>query len=195
MLDAHVLVLNRLWQAIHVTVARRAFTLLYLGRAKALDRDYVTHDWEDWLAHSELDGDDGADYVHGLDFKLRVPRVVQLVHYDRVPRSTIKFTRANIYLRDRYRCQYCGRRGKPGELNIDHILPRSRGGDSTWENVVVACVPCNRRKGDELPEEAGMVPMRRPQRPRWHPAVNLQIGGRIHPEWQPFLRLTQPGNG
>lgn len=190
MLDVNVLVLNRLWQAIQITSARRAFTLMYVGRARALDVDYSTHDWEEWLERSG-DADD-REFVRGVGWRMAVPRVVQLVGYDRIPRTRVKFTRANIYLRDRYRCQYCGRRGRPGELNIDHLIPRSRGGESSWENVVVACIPCNRRKGDHMPEEAGMYPVRTPRRPRWHPTVNLQLGGRLHPEWQPFLEWAPP---
>ena len=188
MLGQSVLVLNRLWQAVHITNARRAFGLLYVGRAKALTHDFSAYDWEAWRLFSDEPDADGADFVHSVSQRLLVPRVIQLLHFDRLPRSRVKFTRANIYTRDKYRCQYCGRQASKAELNIDHLVPRSRGGRSTWENVVVACIPCNRHKADRLPTEAGMSLIREPQRPRWNPAMNLTTTLDPHPEWQPFLQ-------
>jgi len=190
MLGGNVLVLNRLWQAVHITSARTAVCLLYSGRAKALDADYTSYDWEDWVSRASVTGGNNADYVQGVSTRFAVPRVVLLMHFDRVPRARVKFTRANIYLRDRHRCQYCGRKGKKSELNIDHMVPRSRGGGSTWENVVVACIPCNRRKANRLPEEIGMFPRRRPARPRWHPALTPAGEVPPHPQWQPFLEAA-----
>ncbi|MGD8329678.1 MAG: HNH endonuclease [Acidobacteriota bacterium] len=195
MLGGNVLVLNRLWQAVHITTARCAVILLYSGRAKALDADYTSYDWDAWVARPPLDTGAGEDYVQGVNARFVVPRIVQLVRFDRVPRTRVKFTRANIYLRDRYRCQYCGRKGKKSELNIDHMVPRSRGGGSTWENVVVACIPCNRRKANRLPEEIGMFPQRRPTRPRWHPALTPTGEAAPHPQWRPFLEAAYwPGD-
>lgn len=190
MLDSNVLVLNRLWQPVNITNARRAFSLLYVGRVRALDDDYSAHDWEGWIDHSIERNGNSAEVVRSVSLELEVPRVVQLLAYDRVPRATIKFTRTNIYLRDKYRCQYCGRQGKPDELNIDHLIPRSRGGASSWDNVVVACIACNRRKGNRLPEEAGMFPRREPRRPRWHPVMSLNRSVKPHPQWRPFLQIT-----
>ena len=83
-----------------------------------------------------------------------------------------------------------GHKGNKTELNIDHLVPRSRGGGSTWDNVVVACIPCNRRKGDRMPDEAGMQPRNHPRRPRWHPGLNASTNGDTHPQWQPFLDAT-----
>ena len=190
MLGGNVLVLNRLWQAVHITTARGAVCLLYAGRAKALDGDYATYDWDAWVIRPNGSSDDSESYVQGVSGRFVVPRVVQLLQFGGVPRSRVKFTRANIYLRDRYRCQYCGHHGKKSELNIDHLVPRSRGGGSTWENVVVACIPCNRRKANRLPEEIGMFPQRRPARPRWHPALTPTEEAPPHPQWQPFLETT-----
>lgn len=190
MLGGNVLVLNRLWQAVHIATARRAVCLLYGGRAKALDQDYAIYDWDSWMARPEDSRSESDEFLQGVTTRFRVPRVVQLMHFDRVPRSRVKFTRANIYLRDRYRCQYCGMKGNKSELNIDHMVPRSRGGGSTWENVVVACIPCNRRKSNRLPEEAGMFPSRKPERPRWHPALTPVGVGPPDPQWQPFLEAA-----
>lgn len=194
MLDSDVLVLNRLWQPINVTTVRRAVGLLYLGRVKALDEAYAAHDWEAWIEASDNGFGDG-EMIRATTLRLRVPRVVQLLFYDRLPHANVKFTRANIYLRDRHRCQYCGRRGSEDDLNIDHLIPRSRGGASSWENVVVACIDCNRRKGDRLPEEAGMQPLRPPRKPRWHPLLNLGLTHDPHPAWRPFLEFALPRGG
>ena len=186
MLGRSVLVLNRFWQAVHITTARRAICLLYGGRAKAIDPEFSTFDWDGWYTLS-IDTTGSGDFVQGVNARILVPPVIQLLNFDRVPRSRVKFTRANIYMRDRYRCQYCGHKGKKSELNIDHLVPRSRGGGSTWENVVVACIPCNRLKANRLPEEAGMIPSRPPSRPRWHPALVTASERRPHPQWRPFL--------
>lgn len=195
MLGGNVLVLNRLWQAVHICSARGAVCLLYSGRAKALDYDYALYDWDAWVRRPSDEREVSGDFVQGVSTRFVVPRVVQLVQFDRVPRSHVKFTRANIYLRDRYSCQYCGHKGKKSELNIDHLVPRSRGGGSTWENVVVACIPCNRRKANRLPEEIGMFPQRRPTRPRWHPALTPVGDGPPPPQWRPFLEAAYwPGN-
>ena len=190
MLGGNVLVLNRLWQAVHITTARRAVCLLYGGRAKALDGEFATYDWDSWRSREADSTREPGDFANGVSTRVLVPRVIQLLYFDRVPRSKVKFTRANIYLRDRYRCQYCGLEGKKSELNIDHLVPRSRGGASTWENVVVACIPCNRRKGSRLPDEAGMKLERKPERPRWHPALATRGEAPPPPQWQPFLETA-----
>jgi 5-methylcytosine-specific restriction endonuclease McrA len=190
MLGGNVLVLNRLWQAVHITSARSAVCLVYTGRARALDNDYATYDWTSWISRADPRDADSTDFVQGVSARFSVPRVVQLLQFDRVPRSQVKFTRANIYLRDRFCCQYCGHKGKRSELNIDHMVPRSRGGGSTWENVVVACIPCNRRKSNRLPEEIGMFPKRAPARPRWHAALAPSGEGPPHPQWRPFLEAA-----
>jgi len=190
MLESSVLVLNRLWQPVNITSARRAVGLLYCGRVRALDEDYAALDWNEWTGLLLSAADSNGEVVRSVSLRIRVPRVVQLLVYDRTPHVNIKFTRANIYLRDKYRCQYCGRSGKSGDLNIDHMIPRSRGGSSDWENVVVACIPCNRRKGNHLPEEVGMKPRRLPRRPRWQPVISLSQAAQPHPQWRPFLEIT-----
>lgn len=183
-LENDVLVLNRLWQAVNVVPARRALTLLYVGRSKVVDGDFATCGWESWL---EQEPDPGEPVVSGVEMCVRVPRVIQLMEFDRVPRPRIKFTRANVYLRDGHRCQYCGKRGRNRELTLDHVHPRSRGGPTSWRNIVVSCVRCNARKRDRNPEEAGMELLREPKQPRWHPATALRPVQRPHPDWLPFL--------
>ncbi len=185
-LDASVLVLNRIWQAVNVIHGRRAIALLYVGRGKAVDADYGAHCWDSWLAHSRL-AEAAEDTVATVSGALRVPRVIQLLDYDRVPRPRVKFTRTNVYLRDQHRCQYCGRRESPSDLTLDHVHPRSRGGQTSWRNIVVSCFGCNAKKADRLPEEAGMPLLSEPRQPSWHPAAVFRTVERPHPQWQPFL--------
>ena len=123
--------------------------------------------------------------------RIRVPRVILLQAYDHLPRARVRFSRLNIYARDRNTCQYCGRRPPRAELNLDHVIPRSRGGVTSWENVVCSCVPCNLRKGGRTPDEAHMRLLRHPARPRWTPFFRgPPRTGAFYQQWVPFLSLT-----
>lgn len=182
-LDGQVLVLNRVFQAIQVTSVRRAMTLLYKGHVKAVSADYSTYDFDNWM---DIPVQPADHYISTPSRAILVPHVVQLLRFEKVPRQEIKFSRANIYLRDRNRCQYCGQKFSSSELSLDHVIPISRGGKSTWENVVCACLRCNVKKGNRLPSECGIDLIRQPSRPRWHPLHRLQ--GRRFPEvWKNFL--------
>ncbi len=186
-LNASVLVLNRLWQAVNVVNARRALTLLYVGRGKVVTDDFATYTWESWSEASTLPAHESADLISGPSCTVVVPRIIQLLEYDRVPRPRVKFTRANVYLRDRHQCQYCGRVAGSSQLTLDHVHPRSRGGRATWGNIVVSCFRCNARKANRLPEEAGMRLLRPPRQPAWHPATSLAPAVDPHEAWMPFL--------
>jgi len=177
------LVLNRSYLPVHVTTVRRAFSLLYRGVARAVDENYRTFDFADWTTVSALDSE-AVGLVSGL---VRVPRVILLVSFDRVPRREVRFSRHNIFMRDGSACQYCGERKSRSELNLDHVIPRSRGGMTTWENIVCACLECNRLKGGRTPEEAGMRLRRKPRRPAWTPFVARTLAGTCYREWRPFL--------
>ncbi len=187
MLDAPVLVLNRSYLPIHVTSVQRAFVLLYRGMAKAVDERYETFDFGSWR---ELEISDGYDAIGIVGGAIRVPRVILLAAFDRVPRRHVRFSRTNIYARDRNTCQYCGRRYTRSQLNLDHVVPRAQGGRSTWENVVCSCVECNRRKGGRTPVQAAMRLIRAPVRPRWTPIAGILTGRRDYPEWKPFLSIV-----
>lgn len=185
-LHAPVLVLNRNFEPVQVTSARRAFILLYGGAAYALDEGGDTYDFDLWRSLPVRDVDDALPIVGGA---LRVPRVVHLHRYDRTPRPSVRLTRRNLMLRDAHECQYCGKRPPTRELNIDHVLPRSRGGEDSWENLVTACRVCNLRKGWRTPEEANMRLARRPFRPKWTVTAQILLGsGQRYREWEPFLR-------
>jgi 5-methylcytosine-specific restriction endonuclease McrA len=190
MLDGAVLVLNSLYQAIQVTGVRRAFRLFYAGRARAVADDFRTYAFDHWC---DLPPHDGHGTIRTPTRSIRIPRVIQLVRYDRVPRREVRFTRRNVFYRDRNRCQYCGRVFPQKRLNLDHVIPLSRGGSSGWDNVVCACVECNCRKGNRTPDEAGMSLSRRPRKPFAHPALGPSWVKRGYKEWRAFLEGTAWG--
>ncbi len=184
-LSLPVLLLNRYFAPVTVISARRAMTLLYAGSAHALDDSGEAFDFPGWRALPVRADDDRIGVVGGA---LRVPRVLHLHDYDRTPDNVVRLTRRNLLLRDDYECQYCGARPGARGLNVDHVVPRSRGGRDTWDNLVISCHPCNLRKGRRTPDEAGMRLARRPRRPRWSATAHiLLVARRPCREWQPFL--------
>ena len=183
-LNTKVLVLNRSYFPVHVTSVRRAFSLLYQGIAKAVDQQYRTFDYESWSALSASVHDETIGLIGRA---IRVPRVILLVSYDRVPRRQVRFSRFNVFARDKNTCQYCGRRFSRNELNLDHVIPRSQGGLSTWTNIVCSCLRCNRVKGGRRPEEAGMRLIKQPVQPEWTPFMLETFTFKRYQEWLPFL--------
>lgn len=185
-LELPVLLVNRLFVPVQITTARRGLLLLFGGAALALDESGEPHEFARWRSLPVRDRDDALPVVGGA---LRVPRVLHLRRYERVRRAIVRPTRINLMLRDGHQCQYCARRAPVRDLNIDHVLPRSRGGPDSWENLVTACRPCNLRKGKKTPDEAGMRLLRAPGPPRWSPTMEL-LRGETPPfeEWAAFLR-------
>ena len=166
-LNRPALVLNRNWQPVNVATVARALVLLFNEAARVVDpNDYQLYDWADW---SRFKPRDGEPFVQAVSRRLRVPEVVVLIDYDRLPEAAVAFSRRNIFKRDHYACQYCGVQPAVDELSIDHVLPRSQGGMSTWENCVLACLACNTRKADRTPAQAGMRLRKQPVRPQWKP--------------------------
>lgn len=188
MLTTQVLVLNRYYQPITLTTVRRAFSLLYQGHAKAITPQYKTFDFDSWAALSAEVHD--ADVIHTVSSAIRIPRVIILQIFDRFPAMHIRFSRQNIYLRDRLTCQYCGKVFPRQALNLDHVVPRTQGGTSTWTNVVCSCIRCNLAKGGRTPEEAGMTLLREPVRPNWSPFTKKPGGALRYEAWRPFLNLA-----
>ena len=188
-----VLVLNRLWQAVNVCSVRRALTLLFEGHAQVVfgvgDGDYRTLDFQQWRDLSEASPDPEGS-VSTVSFRIRVPRVILLMGFDRFPKKEVKFTRHNLFERDRNTCQYCGKTFDRRDLNLDHVIPRDRGGPTTWENIVCSCIPCNTRKANRTPAEAQMHLVRKPKRPKWRPFVQVSFGASIHDSWRHFLDVA-----
>jgi 5-methylcytosine-specific restriction endonuclease McrA len=187
MLTSPVLVLNRYFIPITITSVKRAFVMLYCGAAKAVAGNYQTFDFESWAQISAMRHEDAIKTVNSV---IRIPRVIVLVRYDRLLRKEAKFNRINIFRRDGESCQYCGEKFPRSELTIDHIVPRSLGGKSVWENVVCCCMDCNRRKGGRTPEDARMKLKNKPKRPLWSPLSNISIRAVRYKEWEPFLSFV-----
>src|ERR1700744_4956688 len=171
-LSNNVLVLNRLWQAVNICSVKRAFMLLYQGHAQVVEAEsgtFQTMTFDQWYSFSH--GYEGADVVSTVSFKIRVPKVILLLFFDRMPKKEVKFTRHNIFERDHNQCQYCGEKFDRKDLNLDHVIPRDRGGETSWENIVCSCVPCNSRKGNRTPQEARL---RRRQHSQCDAALHTQ---------------------
>ena len=191
-LNRQVLVLNRLWQAVNITTVRRAFTLLCQGHAQIVATDgnnnYSTHDFESWRDFSARQPE--PEMVRTVSLRVCIPRVIVLLIFDRSPKKEIKFTRHNIFERDKNTCQYCAKTFDRKELNLDHVIPRDRGGQATWENIVCSCIPCNTRKANRLPHEAGMRLIKKPERPKWRPFVQFTFGIAHDHAWKHFLDMA-----
>jgi 5-methylcytosine-specific restriction endonuclease McrA len=188
-----VLVLNRYYLAVHVVNVRRAFALLYRDLAEVLDvqdGQYANYDFGSWLEMSGLRADEKQqddDWIRSVRFEVQVPRVIRLLRYDQVPKQTMRFNRRNLFARDGHQCQYCGRVYVGSQLSMDHVTPRSRGGETTWENVVCCCVRCNTRKGGRTPQEAHMKLLRPPRIPRHNPALVHKMNNPKYQTWRAFV--------
>jgi len=192
LLNQPVLVLNRLWQAVNVCSARRALTLLFQGHAQAVlcrpDGTYQTFNFREWSDFSQAEPD--PDSISTVSFRIRIPRIILVLFFDRVPKKEVTFTRHNIFERDQNTCQYCGRVFDRRDLNLDHVIPKDRGGPTTWENIVCSCIECNTRKGNRTPQEAGMRLIRKPKKPRWRPFLHITVGFQHHESWKHFIDLA-----
>ncbi|HQU45470.1 MAG: HNH endonuclease [Planctomycetia bacterium 21-64-5] len=192
-LSASVLVLNRFYMAVHVVSVRRAFALLCRELAEVVhieEGQYANYNFESWREISELKASfktEHDDWIRSVNFEIQVPRVIRLLFYDRLPKQTIRFNRRNIFARDANRCQYCGRRFPTSELSLDHVIPRSRGGEASWENIVCSCVKCNVKKGGRTPHEANMQLVKAPVRPKRSPLLSVKLGNPKYESWKTFL--------
>jgi hypothetical protein len=168
MLNRLVLVLNKGYMPVNVISARRAFTLIFKGAAKVVTPS--------------------SYFIRtGLGTKEPIPSVIRLENYNRVPKVNRTLSRKNIFLRDRHRCQYCLRSFTSNQLTLDHVIPSSRGGKHDWGNVVAACFPCNNRKSDRTPDEAGMPLAHKPARIGIHGKHRLMADAAEDPAWEPYL--------
>jgi 5-methylcytosine-specific restriction endonuclease McrA len=195
-LDASVLVLNKLFMAVHVISVRRAFVLLCKELAEVVsleDGQFATYDFPTWREVSEYRLKnfqycaEEDDWVRTASTQIQVPRVIRLLDYEKVPRHTVKFNRRNIFARDNNQCQFCGKRFPTNELSLDHVVPRSQGGLSSWENIVCACIDCNVRKGGRTPKQAHMSLIRKPEKPKRSPLLNLKLTSKKYQSWKTFL--------
>ncbi len=166
MTNIPVLVLNQNYEPLNICRARRAVVLLYRGKAEMLEN--------------------GSGFIHSANCAFPLPSVIRIVYMIKRPRPERKLTRLEIFSRDKYTCQYCGKETR--QLTLDHVIPRYKGGEHTWENVVSACIPCNRRKAGKTPEQAGMRLLCRPSPP--HGNISFYIPYhylQAQSEWQKYL--------
>lgn len=169
---AHALVLNATYEPLQIVSWQRALQLLFQGKVEVIEE-------------SEKE-------VRTVRLTIRVPAVLRLLSY--VPlkkkKQIVRFSRANIFIRDQYRCQYCGKSSLKSQLTLDHVKPVVQGGDKSWENIVTACKPCNQRKGGRTPQQAKMELIRKPRRPSWLPTTSISMSVSRTPErWKIYLRL------
>ena len=188
-----VLVLNKNWIAIDTTPLHRAFSLILSsdskGKPKAsiIDIDCTPYTWQEW---TKIKAESEDDEIRTVSLAFKIPQIIRLNKYEKMPKQVVIFSRLNLYKRDGYSCQYCGVRPKSEELTIDHINPRCRGGMTTWENCVVCCTRCNRIKGGRTPGEVrhhdfpgGMKLMKTPVRPKVSD-IKFKI---FYPSWNAWL--------
>ena len=166
MLNRSVLLLNQNYEPLTVCNVKKAIILIYLGKAELIEHN---HGW-----------------IRSISTRYPIPSVIRLITYVRAPRKRIVLNRKNLLIRDNYTCQYCGRRTHP--LTVDHVIPKQYGGKDTWENLVIACLPCNNRKANRTPEEAGMSLIRKPKRPNAFFFFQHFIGVKDE-KWKPYLFL------
>ena len=166
MINFPVLVLNQNYEPLNICQVRRAVVLLYQGKAEMLEN--------------------GSGFIHSADNAFPVPSVIRVAYLIKRPRPERKLTRLEIFHRDQYTCHYCGKETR--QLTLDHVIPRYLNGEHTWENVVSACIPCNRRKADRTPEQAGMKLLRPPGRPRGNMSFYIPYYyQQAQKEWQKYL--------
>lgn len=181
-LNSKVLELNKLWQPIKVITVPEAVKKVMKGVARIVDMydmSYSMYSIEDWQELSTLRydlerDDDKYRWIKlASDGVMLLPRVIRVLTYDKMGRNRVRFSRRNVYMRDHYTCQYCGKQFDSTDLNLDHVVPTCQGGITIWENIVCSCFSCNTKKGGRTPQQAGMKLIRQPIKPKWNPIMDM----------------------
>jgi len=193
----NVLVLNKFFLAIQVTIVKEAVCALVTGKAKIVDEYYTMHDLEQWKAFTKTFRDsvhprpahEPWNVLRSPSTTILVPQVIIIpdCEFNSPLIKTIKYSRRNIYQRDKNTCQYCGKKVDRKNLTLDHVVPKSRGGKSSWINVVTSCIWCNSDKGDKLLKELGWQLKKQPTRPRWKSHVGVPFSKTKKEYWEKFL--------
>jgi 5-methylcytosine-specific restriction endonuclease McrA len=185
-----VLVLNRNWQAIHVKSPAEALSMMYADNATGLDilgqDQMIPYRWNDWI---NLPYDHESDYISTINGGIKIPKVIVLCHFDKVPLKRPKFSLGGVWNRDNGICQYTGKKLSKNEGNVDHIIPRSRGGKTNWDNCVLSHKEINAKKANRTPEEAGLKLIKKPVVPRHLPTTFYIKNKHNIPEWDMFLKI------
>ena len=192
-LDSQVLLLNRFYMPMQVISARQAFTLLCRESAEVIDVDhghFYNYSFENWQELSLLRAEENlvTNWIHSPRQIIEVPQVLRLIDYDQIPKTTVRFNRKNLYLRDNRQCQYCGKQLNFSQMSLDHIQPRSKGGATSWENIVCSCTKCNTKKGCRTPKEDHMQLLSQPAKPHPFHSLNLTPSNQNLEAWLPFLK-------
>lgn len=173
-MTGQILVLNASYEPLHIISWQRGIQLLFQGKVEVIE---------------ESDKE-----IHTVRLTIKMPAVLRLLQYIPISRkkSIVRFSRTNVFVRDRFCCQYCGQQYGKSQLTLDHVVPLVQGGRTSWENIVTACKPCNQKKGGHTPQQAGMHLTRKPQKPEWLPSLNLQLSVTQTPErWRMFFDLEE----
>jgi 5-methylcytosine-specific restriction endonuclease McrA len=184
-LNEPVLVLNRSWRPTIFLPVQTAVVTAMRDQAAVLDPEtcYLMT-FDEWVKHEPV----GHDWIRTSTGRIAAPQVIVLKKYGETPPKRVSFSKPGVHRRDDYTCQYCGVRLPQRDLQLEHVVPRSRGGQTTWENTVAACGDCNQRKSNKTPQEAGMKLRRKPGRPAWTPPrMRLPSNGKIRDSWIAFL--------
>jgi hypothetical protein len=185
LIDRPVLVLNKSWIPIRIITVKRACTLVFAEKASIiLPSDYSLYNWNNWLNFELGEGEIGIEMVHG---KMKLPEVIVLLKFNKANLSGVKLTKRNLYIRDSNVCQYSGKKISSKNADIDHILPKSRGGKTSWENMVVCSKEINRLKGNKTPEEAGLKLIKKPEKPIYT-KIMLDPKLNVPSSWTNFLQ-------
>ena len=184
------LVLNKGWSPVGTVPLQKAIVMLFSSykngdpKARIIETEsYQTFTWDDW---SKLKPHSSDEAIHSANVAFRIPEVVLLTRYDKLPKPRLHFSRRTLYKRDNLTCQYCGDQPGSAELTIDHVLPRAQGGGTSWENCVLACVSCNSRKANRTPKQANMTLAKQPVKPRMSVLSNFGSLKKVK-SWEAFL--------
>jgi 5-methylcytosine-specific restriction endonuclease McrA len=181
------LVLNKHWSPIQTAPVQEALSLVAKGSAKIIDpKTFEAHDLLSWNDVSKAKGQFEDSVIRSARLSLVAPEVIVLTGYEGLAVRSVVFSRKSLFKRDRYTCQYCGKQPGPSELTIDHVMPKSRGGISSWTNCVLACVECNKFKANRTPDEAKMTLRKVPKKPSWKALAEIPSVARRE-SWEQFL--------
>lgn len=187
-----VLVLNKSWLSVRIETVMLSIKRIFCGNASIVDEDtFEVFDWDKWLEKFSRRRDEEwpfkYGYISSARLNIRLPSVIVLSHYNKVPRVTLRLTKRNLLIRDRFRCQYTGRKIRATDATVDHIVPKSQGGKHIWENVVISSREANIKKGNRTPEQAGMLLLKQPAKPSWDPFYTIIAHYKIPASWSKFL--------
>jgi len=184
-----VLVLNKCYIPLHIVSWKRAIILLVQDKCRVTDDDYIQYTYDLWVDKTKtFEESEEWHFVHSVNKRIALPHVIVLTGYDKLPKNQVKYSRESLFHRDNHKCAYCGEVFKRNMLTIDHINPKSFGGDKSWKNTITACRPCNEMKSNRTPEEAHMPLLYQPKEPTWFGQIkSMAEKVTIKKQWLPYL--------